>query len=130
MNWREYIPFEEGLALILAIITIASPLHAYLHNPDVFGDQRTLKLLAIATVGGAASFGLYVGPGERLMGVVAGLVAGLGAAALCAEWIRVSLPMAGWTRHLAFDLMLGVGAVPGFLLLWLFRRMAYRRDQR
>ena len=130
MNWREYVPFEEGLALILAGITIVLPLHVYLDHPDLFDEYRIIAVLLVAALGGAASFALYIGSGERLPAVVAGLVAGLGAAVLCAAYVRVSLPMGGWTRHLGFYPMLGVGAAPGFLLLWLIRRAAYRRNQR
>ena len=120
MNWREHIPFEEGLAFILAAITIVWPLTAYLDYPGVFGEYRTLKVLVIAAVGGAASFSLYVGPGGRLLALVPGLVAGLGAAALYVAYVGVRLPMGDWTRRLEFYTVLGVGASPGFVLMWLF----------
>src|SRR5688572_1696319 len=128
MNWREYIPLEEGLAIILAFITIVLPLTVYLDYPGVFGEYRTLKVLVIAALGGAASFGLYVEPGQRRLAVVAGLVAGLGAAALYVAYVGVRLPPEDWMSRLEFYAVLGVGAAPGFLLLWVLRRVVYSRN--
>jgi RsiW-degrading membrane proteinase PrsW (M82 family) len=125
MDWREYIPLEEGLAVVLAIVTIVMPLTAYLYYPDLFGEYRTLKVLVIAALGGGASFSLYVGPSERLLALVPGLVAGLGAAALYVACAGGGLPMEHWILKYA---ALGIGATPGFLLLWLCRRVAYRRN--
>src|SRR5687767_9288794 len=96
MNWREYIPFEEGIAIILALVTIALPLTVYLYHSDVFGEYRTLKVLVIATLGGGASLSLYVGRGERLLAFFPGLVAGLGAAALYVASLGGGLPMEHW----------------------------------
>jgi hypothetical protein len=127
MNWREYIPFEEGLAFILALVTIVLPLRAHLYYPDLLGEYEILKLLVIAAVGGAVSFGLYVGPGERLLAVVPGLVAGFGAAALYLACARFGLPMRHWMLRYA---ALGTGAAPGLFLMWLFRRVVYRHNRR
>lgn len=125
MNWREHIPFEEGLAVILALVTIVLPLTVYLSRPDVLGEYRTLKVLVIAALGGAGSLSLYVGRGERLLALFPGLVAGLGAAALYVASLGGGLPMEHWILKYA---ALGIGATPGLLLLWLFRRVAYRRS--
>jgi hypothetical protein len=131
MDWREHIPFEEGLAFILAAITIVLPLHTYLHDfPSLFGEYRTVKVLVIAAIGGAGSLSLYVGPGERLLALVPGLVAGLGAAGLCVTYLETRLPLEGWMHHLGFYPVLGVGALPGFVLMWLARRVVYRRNHR
>lgn len=124
MNWREYISFEEGLAIILALVTIVLPLTVYLSHPDVFGEHRTIKVLVIAALGGGASLSLYAGRGERLLALLPGLVAGLGAAALYVASLEGGLPMEHWILKYA---ALGIGATPGLLLLWLFRRVAYRR---
>jgi len=125
MNWREYIPFEEGLAIILALVTIALPLTVYLYHPEVLGEYRTLKVLVIAALGGGASLSLYVAPGERLLALFPGLVAGLGAAALYVASLGGGLPMEHWILKYA---ALGIGGTPGLVLLWLFRRVAYRRS--
>jgi len=130
MNWREYIPFEEGLALILAWITIVLPLRVYLDYPVVFGEYWTLKVLVIAAVGGAASLALFVGPGERLLAVVPGLIVGLGAVALYVAYVGLRLPMEDRTSSLELYAVLGVGAAPGLLLMWLLRRVAHRRNHR
>jgi len=125
MSLREYIALDEGLAVVLSIVTIALPLTAYLYYPEVFGEYRTLKVLVIAALGGGASFSLYVGPRERLLALVPGLVAGLGAAALYVACVGRELPMEHWIlKYVA----LGIGATPGFLLLWLCRRVAYSRN--
>jgi hypothetical protein len=125
MDWREYTPVDEGLGIVLSIVTILLPVTAYLYYPDLFGEHRTLKLLVIAALGGAASLSLYIGPGERLLALVPGLVAGLGAGALFVACVGGGLPMEHWILKYA---ALVIGATPGFLLLWLCRRVAYSRN--
>ena len=122
-DWREYIPFEEGIALLVALVTIVLPLHVlFLHDPGVFGEYRDLKILSLAGIGGAASFALYAGRGGRLLAIAPGLVAGAGAAALSLAFVRIDFPFAEWARALGFFPVIALGATPGFLLLWLLRR--------
>jgi hypothetical protein len=102
------------------------PLTVYLYYPGLFGEYRTLKVLVIAALGGGASFSLYVGSSERLLALVPGLVAGLGAAALYVACVGGRLPMEHWILKYA---ALGIGATPGFLLLWVLRRVVYNRNE-
>jgi hypothetical protein len=128
LDWSGYVPVGEGLALVFSLATIVFPLRIYLwEGPDLFGEHPTLKVLAIAAVGGAGSFSLFVRPGERVLALVPGLVAGLGAAALSMAFSGARLPLEG-LRYLGFYPVLGLGTVPGFVLLWLARRVVYRRN--
>jgi hypothetical protein len=129
MDWREYISFEEGLAYILSVLTIVLPLNVYLDHPGVFGEFATLKLLGIAALGSAVSFVLYCGTGQRLLAVVPGLVAGLGAAGLFLAFLEFRQPAEDVARRLGFYAAVGVGAAPGFLLMWVLRRIVYRRNK-
>ena len=73
-----YIPFNQGIAYLIAFLTWGVPVSIFVDNPDIFGSSASLILFLIAVVGGLTSFVIWVDDTDfNLIAAISGLVAGV-----------------------------------------------------
>src|SRR5687767_11701973 len=112
---NQTISTRQGLGYVMMACTVVFPSLAYfMHSSSLFGEFALFKLLAIATVGGAITGALFAKPGDWLTGCLSGALAGAGAAGalhLYVYWFQKQELLKA-----EFILVLGAGALPGFLL--------------
>lgn len=118
------VPLNQAFAYILAAIFVLCPLLAYRDAPYIFGAQGLLHLILIVAAGGALSMAVMVDAGERLLAIVPGLIAGIGAAWAWHYILHDASSQLIPGDKLKLIVALLGGAAPGFLLLSLLRRKA------
>ncbi len=120
---------RHGLAFIVLACSVVFPsLAQFQLGSSVFGEHPIPKLLSIAAVGGALSGALFGGRRRWLIGLIAGAVAGVGAAGALPLYIAWLHKKTIWKGE--FILALGIGAMPGVLLGALLSRFAKRHPQK
>ena len=124
-KFREPFSFDFAAAVVVALLFVGVPIKAYAHYRHLYGEFAELKLFVFGALGMSAAFSLFVGQGRRVLALVPGLVAGLGGVALYlylpapALSVAPEAPRSGYLWSFVFL----VGATPGMLLYWLFRRL-------
>ena len=77
-----YIPFNQGIAYLIAFITLIVPVSIFNDNPAIFGSSASLILFLIAVIGGLASFVVWVDDADfKLIAAISGVFAGICAGA-------------------------------------------------
>jgi hypothetical protein len=115
------ISIKQAVAYVTAFITVVVPLLVYKDYPALLGEHPTIKVIVVAAVGCAVTFVLCSKPQEQLWVVLPGLIVGGGAA-----WLYMAL--VGVARDGPFFItVLFIGALPGFLVMWVLRRFLTHR---
>lgn len=120
MSLTTYISPRHTTAYISVIVFIWVPVTAYCDYRSLFGNWPLVKLLVFAGAGGALSFVLFAEAKDRVLAMVGGCVAGIGAAS---AYIYFLAPLDRCVSSVSrpSSMLLVIGAVPGFLLMWLFK---------
>jgi di/tricarboxylate transporter len=124
-KFREPLSFDYAAAVVVVMLFIFVPVAAYVHYRSLYGEFAELKLFFFGGLGMSAAFSLFVGQGQRVLALVPGLVAGLSGVALYLYLPAPPLseaPKAAPSGYL-WSIVVLVGAAPGMLLYWLFRRL-------
>ena len=109
----------------MAVLFIGVPIAAYVDYRSLYGDFAELKFHVVCALGTSAAFGLFAGPGRRVLALVPGLIGGLtGAAAYLYLVVPTISAPPGASRWgiLWFSVFL-IGATPGMFLYWLFLKL-------
>jgi len=124
-KFRELLSFDFAAAVVVGVLFVGVPIGAYVHYRDLYGDFAELKLSVFGALGMSAAFSLFVGRGQRVLALVPGLVAGLGGVALYLYLPAPPLSVApeALPSGYLWSIVFLVGATPGMLLYWLFRRL-------
>ena len=125
MSWR------AALAYFVIVVPILVAASAYVEYPTVFGDWPYAKLIALTAASAGIASALFATEyNERLWVVLpGGILAGIGGAVIFAMYVDSLSPRGRMTQW--YDLLFLIGAIPGFLLIWVLRRIVHRkRDQR
>lgn len=130
IEFRERLSLDYAAAVVVVMLFVFVPVAAYVDYRSLYGEFAELKLFLFCGLGMSAAFSLFVGQGQRVVALVPGLIAGLSGVALYlylpAPPLSVA-PSAAPAGSLWFIVVL-VGAVPGMLLYWLFRRLRRNSD--
>jgi hypothetical protein len=119
---------RHGLAFIVVACSVVLPsLAQFQLGSSLFGEHPLSKLLSTAAVGGALSGALFGGRRWWLIGLIAGAVAGVGAAGALPLYVAWMHRTTIWKGE--FILALGAGAMPGVLLGVFLTRFAKRHPQ-
>jgi hypothetical protein len=112
------------MAYLVIFITVVLPVIAYVEYPAVFGSWAYPKLVVIAALGSSIASVLFcLEYRQPLLAIVpGGVLAGVGGVLLCAVYFPRSASL-----QLA-DFFLFVGAIPGFVLIWVLRRLVSRKQ--
>ncbi len=114
-----YIPFNQGIAYLIAFLTWVVPVSIFVDNPDIFGSSASLILFLIAVVGGLTSFVIWVDDTDfNLIAAISGLVAGVCAGAAIVYFIDT---FANYDRVYSI-LLLAISIIPGLALFCILKR--------
>jgi hypothetical protein len=112
---NQKISTRHGLGYLIMACTIVFPTLAYFEKgSSLFGEFALAKLLGIAAIGGAITGALFAKQNRWLIGCLTGALAGAGAAAAVPLYVNCFHRQELWKGE--FILVLGAGALPGFLL--------------
>jgi hypothetical protein len=124
-QFREQLTFDFAGAVLVVLLFVFVPIAAYVNYRNLYGEFAELKLLVFGALGMSAAFSLFVGEGRRVLALVPGLVAGLSGVALYLYLPAPALSVASEAPPSGFlwCIVFFVGATPGMLLYWLFRKL-------
>ena len=115
----EYIPFNQGIAYLIGLLTWVVPIGSYRDFPEIFGDYLFFKLIVIACIGGITSFALWAKSGDRLIAALAGLVAGIGVGVSITWFLEIN----GTVGKTASAILIFIGIIPGFIIMRVLQRI-------
>jgi hypothetical protein len=117
-----YIPFNQGIAYLIAILTWVVPVSVLGDNPDIFGSSASLILFLIAIVGGLASFVFWVdGTDYNLIAAISGVLAGVGAGTVIVYFSDVFFEHDKFHNRISI-LLLAISIAPGLVLFYILKR--------
>lgn len=117
-----YIPFNQGIAYLIAFVTLIVPVSIFNDNPAIFGSSASLILFLMAVIGGLASFVVWVDDTDfNLIAAISGIFAGI-----CAGLVIVyfSDTFAKYDKKYTriSILMLAINILPGLALFCILKR--------
>lgn len=118
MPLTHYISPRHATAYLVAIMFVWVPASAYCDYRLLFGSWTLATLFALASAGGAVAFALFTNTKDRLLALVTGSIAGIGAVS---AYIYFLAPWDRCLKSRSSLILLFLGAAPGFLLLWLLK---------
>ena len=124
---RKVIPLNQVIGYILAATFMLFPLLAYRDSPGLFGSPGLFHLALLTALGGAASAAAFANRGERLLSLFPGVTAGVCAALIWHAVLHTQIAASVPSTKLQLAITLGLGALLGFVVFWLLRKLRVAR---
>ena len=121
-----YIPFNQGIAYLIAFVTLIVPVSIFNDNPAIFGSSASLILFLIAVIGGLASFVVWVDDTDfNLIAGISGVLAGICAGAAIVYFSDTFAEHDKLYRRISI-LLLAISILPGLTLFYILKR--YKKE--